>query len=207
MVNSDLPDTSTVSAAKPGARIFIRNGPESAVWKVAIPSAEVVCVARILAFPARKSESWAPATTADCGSSTLKLRSAADAATARSRVGSKPANTRISSSFARERGSDRRIAPVSWLASKDVGHPDVAVGLPGISQWPRAISSLTVARQRGICTRFPVFAERQRRAFRKTFQRAGRNSGMNLTGVVRGSQPENLFVVTGRKSSFAQWTV
>ena len=37
---------------------------------------------------------------------------------------------------------------------------------------PRAISSLTVARQRGIYTRFPVFAERQRRAFRKTFQRA-----------------------------------
>ena len=30
-----------------------------------------------------------------------------------------------------------------------------------------AVSSLTVARQRGICTRFPVFAERRRRAFRK----------------------------------------
>jgi hypothetical protein len=29
-----------------------------------------------------------------------------------------------------------------------------------------AVSSLTVARQRGIFTRFPVFAERQRRAFR-----------------------------------------
>jgi hypothetical protein len=29
---------------------------------------------------------------------------------------------------------------------------------------------------------------------------------MNLTGVARGSQPENLLVVAGRKSSFAQWT-
>ena len=35
------------------------------------------------------------------------------------------------------------------------------------SQWPRAFSSLTVARQRGILTRFPVFTKRQRRAFRK----------------------------------------
>src|SRR5271169_33578 len=35
------------------------------------------------------------------------------------------------------------------------------------SQWPEAVSSLTVARQRGIHTRFPFFAERQRRAFRR----------------------------------------
>jgi hypothetical protein len=34
------------------------------------------------------------------------------------------------------------------------------------SQWPRAVSSLTVARQRGICTRFPVFVQRRRRALR-----------------------------------------
>jgi hypothetical protein len=33
-----------------------------------------------------------------------------------------------------------------------------------------AVSSLTVARQRGILTRFPVFTERQRRAFRTTSQ-------------------------------------
>jgi hypothetical protein len=31
-----------------------------------------------------------------------------------------------------------------------------------------AVSSLTVARQRGILTRFPVFTERQRRAFQTT---------------------------------------
>jgi hypothetical protein len=45
-----------------------------------------------------------------------------------------------------------------------------AFSLPGIhskiSQWLKAFSSLTVARQRGISTRFPVFAQRQRRAFR-----------------------------------------
>jgi len=37
-------------------------------------------------------------------------------------------------------------------------------------QWPRVIFSLTVARQRGTCTRFPVFAERQRRAFQTKFK-------------------------------------
>jgi len=40
------------------------------------------------------------------------------------------------------------------------------------SQWPAAVSSLTVARQRGTHTRFPVFAERQRRAFRRTWERS-----------------------------------
>src|SRR5579863_8542005 len=39
-------------------------------------------------------------------------------------------------------------------------------------QWPKAMSSLTVARQRGIHTRFPVFAERQRRAFRRIWKRS-----------------------------------
>src|SRR5438874_70207 len=51
------------------------------------------------------------------------------------------------------------FAPVSWLASKDSG-PNDATGLPGNFQWPIAISSLTVARQRGTFTRFPP---RQRR--------------------------------------------
>ena len=44
-----------------------------------------------------------------------------------------------------------------------------------------AVSSLTVARQRGILTRFPVFAERQRRAFRTSSQRAETTVAKNLT--------------------------
>src|SRR3984957_8423104 len=47
-------------------------------------------------------------------------------------------------------------------------HPFTATGLPRISPSDQLqISSLTVARQRGILTRFPVFAQWQRRAYRK----------------------------------------
>jgi hypothetical protein len=51
-------------------------------------------------------------------------------------------------------------------------HPFTATGLPRISPSDQLqISSLTVARQRGILTRFPVFAKWQRRAYRKKFER------------------------------------
>jgi hypothetical protein len=56
-----------------------------------------------------------------------------------------------------------------------VRHPMDAVGLPGIAPSGQLqFSSLTVARQREIFTRFPVFAERQRRAYRKKFERTGK---------------------------------
>src|SRR6266487_1234299 len=69
---------------------------------------------------------------------------------------------RMQSSFTRERGWCCQFAPVSWLASKDFS-VQICIG-PSQSklQWPGAISSLTVARQRGICTRFPVPLERGR---------------------------------------------
>jgi hypothetical protein len=50
------------------------------------------------------------------------------------------------------------------------------------------VSSLTVARQRGILTRFPVFAERQRRAYRKNFERTEKTCEWNLLGRQAGSQ-------------------
>ena len=50
------------------------------------------------------------------------------------------------------------------------------------SQWTAAVFSLTVARQRGNCTRFPVFATRQRRANRRTFQRTGK---ILVSGIYR----------------------
>ena len=64
-----------------------------------------------------------------------------------------------------------RFTPVSWLASKDGPYgagtlarhlaSALASFLPGFPQWPEAVSSLTVARQRGISTRFPVLCVEQ----------------------------------------------
>jgi len=55
------------------------------------------------------------------------------------------------------------------FASKDgTGHPIAPAAFPEFSSGLRQMSSLTVARQRGIFTRFPVFAERRKRAFRKS---------------------------------------
>ena len=48
------------------------------------------------------------------------------------------------------------------------------------------MSSLTVARQRGICTRFPVFAERRRRAFLGLERAERRNEGKS-----EGSEKSN----------------
>jgi hypothetical protein len=39
---------------------------------------------------------------------------------------------------------------------------NLASGLPRKFQWPGAMSSLTVARQRGICTRFPILLKVRR---------------------------------------------
>jgi len=77
-----------------------------------------------------------------------------------------------------------KFAPVSWLASKDLlrlwgGQPPRLSGracspslelpllpraFPDHSGGPGAVSSLTVARQRGSCTRFPVLLKRGGRA-------------------------------------------
>ena len=73
------------------------------------------------------------------------------------------------------------------FASKDDCIRVRRAAFPGFSQWPMAISSLTVARQRGICTRFPVFAERRKRAFRTTLQRAEKRC-------------EEIYRLKGRKS-------
>ena len=53
---------------------------------MAVPSAEVFCVRQNFAFARAVSDTCAPATAADCGSTTLTLRSAAEAAAERSRT-------------------------------------------------------------------------------------------------------------------------
>jgi hypothetical protein len=76
-------------------------------------------------------------------------------------------------------------------------------GLPGNFQWPRAMSSLTVARQRGICTRFPVFAQRRRRAF-LSLERAGQRTESD--GREEGSQIGQAAVgVTGILHRYVTW--
>src|SRR3954462_11219330 len=78
---------------------------------------------------------------------------------------------------------------------ENASHPDSSAAFPGNSQWPRAMSSLTVARQRGICTRFPVFAERRKRAFLR-LQRAellndecnGRGGGSQMVGAAQAAR-------------------
>ena len=67
-------------------------------------------------------------------------------------------------------------------------------------QWPIAVSSLTVARQRGILTRFPVFTERQRRASRMTSQdqRAGRS--IRAESTVRRQPSPTMLTAAKRRS-------
>src|SRR5208282_3012065 len=82
------------------------------------------------------------------------------------------------------------------------------------SQWTAAVSSLTVARQRGNCTRFPVFATGQRRANRRTFQRTENSGVRNLPGgqvEVKSGRPASvscsLFSPTGGLSDKDQAAV
>jgi hypothetical protein len=61
-------------------------------------------------------------------------------------------------------------------------YPEITYGLPRVrAQWPEAVSSLTVARQRGIFTRFPVFALAKTRVPQK-IQRAESSVASEFTG-------------------------
>jgi hypothetical protein len=78
----------------------------------------------------------------------------------------KTRENRMHSSFSRERGLvwTVRAGLLAWRVrilrggfALESQYPAIATGLPGISPGDRQqISSLTVARQRGIFTRFPV---------------------------------------------------
>src|SRR5260370_6250863 len=86
----------------------------------------------------------------------------------------------------RVRMHEQRLAIGSWQLARASGfyrRPS-----RDCSQWTAAVFSLTVARQRGNCNRFPVFAIRQRRANRRTFQRTENTGVRNLPGVGGGSQ-------------------
>jgi hypothetical protein len=80
-------------------------------------------------------------------------------------------------------------------------YPEITCGLPRVrSQWPEAVSSLTVARQRGIFTRFPVFALAKTRVPQK-FKELKQLWLLNLLAAVSPCQPQN----TGTRSSAARY--
>ena len=61
-----------------------------------------------------------------------------------------------------------------------------APALPGFLQWPEAMSSLTVARQRGTCTRFPVLVCANYVSLTRTRERI--ESITNVHGAAGGCQ-------------------
>src|SRR5450631_1259744 len=128
----DEAGASVVSAAKPCARTRTLKGPALLGRKTATPSAEVVFTPSTAVLPGSSNSTCAPATTADCGSTTLILSSAAEAADRKTNRERKPLTKRIHFSFARERGLVLRFAPVSWLTSKGgLRRPATTTGLPG----------------------------------------------------------------------------
>src|SRR6266403_5973884 len=115
---------------------------------------------------------------ADWGSTTFILSSAADAAATAEKSKNEAQSARITILlFTRKRLRWTVYAGLLALRVRMLNpagsEHSVSYRRPsrGFSQWPAAIFSLTVARQRGTCTRFPVFTARQRRANRRTFQR------------------------------------
>src|SRR5258708_25778842 len=131
------------------------------------------------------SNACAPATAADWGSTTLTLRSAADAAARATRSNNEAQSARITILLFTRKGlrwtvyagllalrvrmHEQRLATGRWQFARASGF--YSRPSRDCSQWTAAVFSLTVARQRGNCTRFPVFAIGQRRANRKVFQR------------------------------------
>src|SRR5271169_3222275 len=107
---------------------------------------------------------------------TLTLRSAADAAARATNSKNEALSARITILlFTRKRL--RWTVYAGLLALRVRMFDPCAFRTSEFLQRPSRIFSLTVARQRGNCTRFPVFATGQRRANRRTFQRT-RNSGV-----------------------------
>ena len=133
---------------------------------------------------------------------TLTLRSAADAAARATKSKNEAQSARITILLFTRKGLRWTVyagllalrvrmaeRPLALAVSNWLEHPDCADGLPGIApSGPAAIFSLTVARQRGNCTRFPVFATGQRRANRRTFQRTENSGVRNLVEGLGGSQ-------------------
>src|ERR1700687_1609309 len=105
----------------------------------------------------RNTSTCAPATAAAWGSITLILRSAADAAASRIKTEMEIPKNRMHSSFVTRKGLVWTVH--AGLLACELGHlsrcPMNTAGLAGAPPVPAAISSLTVARQRGIFTRFP----------------------------------------------------
>src|SRR6266478_3451025 len=94
--------TATVRLANPGARTCTWYSPSGTFSNKTVPSPAEVAVRRAGPF-FLSSDTWAPETAADRGSTTLTLRSAANEAAEYEQTKSRAQNARIPSSFTRER--------------------------------------------------------------------------------------------------------
>src|SRR2546430_15910140 len=120
-------------------------------WNTATPSAEVVTTSVGVDSAGSLSVTCAPARAADCGSTTLILSSAAEAAASKRMKHEKTRENRMHSSFSRERGLvwTVRAGLLAWRVrtlrgdfAHEFQYPAIATGLPRITpgdrrQFPR----------------------------------------------------------------------
>src|SRR5271170_8421144 len=130
------------------------------------PSPDVVPTAAGVALPCGISTTCAPATTADWGSTTLILISAADAAASRQITLVRIRKNRMHSSFVSRKGlvSTVRASLLALRVRTAFTVRRIQPAFPGLPSDRLRISSLTVARQRGISTRFPPHLVDEERA-------------------------------------------
>src|SRR2546426_204245 len=111
-------------------------------WNTATPSAEVVTTSVGVDSAGSLSVTCAPARAADCGSTTLILSSAAEAAASKRMKHEKTRENRMHSSFSRERGLvwTVRAGLLAWRVrtlrgdfAHEFQYPAIATGLPRIS--------------------------------------------------------------------------
>jgi len=170
------------------------------------PFAELVFYSSGTLPPGSSSSTWAPATAADWGSRTFDLRSAAEAAVTKTRTETRPAKKRIHFSFATRKGWSGRFARVSWLRSKGGPRPSPSgqTGLPGDPPVAGAISSLTVARQRGFSPASQFLTTAMRTREPKNCERTKIKRGkIYSSGAVESQRPLGLMsfgMMAGRGS-------
>src|SRR5271166_210662 len=125
--------------------------------KIASPSADVSSTARWEAALPSSNNTCAPATAADWGSTTLILISAAEAAASRQITLVRIRENRMHSSFVSRKGlvSTVRASLLALRVRTAFAVRRMRPAFPGFPSDRLRISSLTVARQRGILTRFP----------------------------------------------------
>src|SRR5208337_2617948 len=141
-------------SANPGASTTARYCPSGKLGKVALPSPAVVCTPTPPLSLERNKLTCTPETRSPEGLCIDTLRSAARAAVQHSSVASDARTMNMTLLLCTRKGlvDSSRRSP-GWRVA--IGSQTTARAFP-FAQWPFAKDSLTVARQRGLSTRFPV---------------------------------------------------